>query len=545
VTDVGGVLERGRQLVESRTWEEAYEVLSEADLAQPLSAADLELLATAAYMTGREDEWAGALERAHSIHLEEGQPLRAVRSAFWIGMNLALRGEVGPATGWLGRAQRLLDDEPDDDVVERGYLLLPVMMRHEAVGELEAAAEAAANAVELARRFDDADLLALAIHAQGQFTIRTGNVKRGLELLDESMVSVTSGGLSPIVTGIVYCGVILACQEVFEVQRAREWTGALTRWCAQQPGLVAFTGRCLLHRAELMQLDGAWRDALEEARQAGLRFVETTAEVAAGLAYYRQGELQRLLGRTAEAEAAYRAASRQGREPQPGLALLRLRQGREDAAVAAIKRAVDETEEPLRRAELLPAQVEIMLAAGDLATASAAAGELRAIADRYGSTMLDALAAQWHGAVELAGGRPAQALVELRRAWRIWRSLEARYDSARTRVQIGLACRALGDDDAVALEADAARETFVALGARPDLEQLDDLFGPPVESHGLTARELEVLRLVAEGRSNREIAEELVISEHTVARHVQNILTKLRLSSRTAATAFAFENGLV
>src|SRR5438093_11953332 len=245
-----------------------------------------------------------------------------------------------------------------------------------------------------------------------------------------------------------------------------------------------------MHRAELMQLDGAWRDALEEARQAGLRFVETTQEGAAGLAYYRQGELQRLLGRTAEAEAAYRAASRQGREPQPGLALLRLRQGRTDAAAAAIRRAVDETEEPLRRAELLPAHIEIMLAVGDLTAARAAESELREIAARHGSTMLEALAAQWHGALELADGRPAQALVELRRAWRIWRGLEARYDAARTRVQIALACRALGDDDAVALEADAAREVVMALGARPALERIDDLFGPPVESHGLTAREL-------------------------------------------------------
>jgi DNA-binding CsgD family transcriptional regulator/tetratricopeptide (TPR) repeat protein len=545
VADVGGVLERGREFVGTRDWPEAYEALSAADRAEALSAADLELLGTAAYMIGREDEWLGALERAHAAHLDAGEPLHAVRCAFWVGMNLALRGDVGPATGWLGRAQRLLDDQEDDECVERGYLLLPVMFRHEAVGDLESAAASAAEAVVVARRFDDADLFALAIHSQGQFLIRGGDVKRGLGLLDESMVSVTSGSLSPIVTGLVYCGVILACQEVFEVRRAREWTDALSRWCAQQPGLVAFTGRCLMHRAELMQLDGAWREALEEARQAGLRFVETTEEGAAGLAYYRQGELQRLLGRTAAAEAAYRAASRQGREPQPGLALLRLRQGRDDAAAAAIRRAVDETEEPLRRAELLPAQVEVMLAVGDLQAARAAESELREIAARYESTMLDALAAQWHGAVELADGRPAQALVEFRRAWRIWRSLEARYDSARTRVQIALACRALGDDDAVALEADAARETFVALGARPDIERLDDLFGPPAESHGLTARELEVLRLVAEGRSNREIAAELVISEHTVARHVQNILTKLRLPSRTAATAFAFEHGLV
>jgi DNA-binding CsgD family transcriptional regulator len=545
VSNVGGVLERGRQSVGSRAWADAYDALAEADAAGELTAPDLELLGTVAYMTGREEDWLRALERAHTAYIEAGEPLAAVRCAFWLGMNLAYRGELGPATGWLGRAQRLLDEQDEDDCVERGYLLLPVMFRHEAEGDWEAATAAAGEAVEIARRFGDEDLCALALHAKGQMLIRGGRVQEGLGLLDEAMVMVTSGLPSPIVPGIVYCGVIIACQDVFDVRRAREWTGALSRWCADQTGLVAFTGRCLVHRAELMQLDGAWRDALEEARQAGLRFVEAMEDASAGLAYYRQGELQRLLGRTAEAEAAYRAASLQGQEPQPGLALLRLRQGRTDAAVAAIRRALDETEQPLERAVILPPLIEIMLAAGDVDSARSAADELREIAARYESTMLEALAAQWHGTVQLAEGQPAQALVELRRAWRVWRSLEARYESARTRVQIGLACRALGDEDAVALEADAARETFVALGARHELGQLEELFGPPIESHGLTARELEVLRLVAEGRSNREIAEELVISEHTVARHVQNILTKLRLSSRTAATAFAFENNLL
>jgi DNA-binding CsgD family transcriptional regulator/tetratricopeptide (TPR) repeat protein len=537
---VGDALRQGRDSYAERAWKDAYESLSRADEASELAPEDVELLATAAYMLGRDDESMALLERAHRAYVDAGEPLRAVRCAFWVGMHLVTRGEVAPGTGWLSRAQRLLERE-ERDTVERGYMLMPAMFRHEAAGNYAAAAAVAAQAADYGQRFGDADLFALAVHGEGWMLIRDGRAEEGLGLLDEAMVAVTAGELSPIVAGIVYCGVILHCQEMYELRRAREWTAALTRWCAQQRDLVAFTGRCLVHRAEIMQLHGAWGDALEEARKAGVRLVEVMNQPAAGLAFYRQGELHRLQGEFAAAEGAYREASGFGWEPQPGLALLRLAQGRRDAAAAAIRRVTAETTDPLKRAGLLAAYVEIMLALDERADAQEACTELESIADGFESGMLGAMAAHARGAVELADGDAGAALPPLRRAWQAWQELEAPYEAARVRVLVAQACRALGDDDSAGMELEAARATFEELGAAPDLVGV----ARRPDTHGLTDRELEVLRLVAVGKSNREIASELVLSEHTVARHLQNIFTKLRVSSRTAATAFAFEHDLV
>ena len=536
-------LQRGRDAYERRSWLEAYESLSRADEEKPLEAEHLELFSITALMLGRDDDAVRALERAHHRYLQQDEPLRAVQCAAWICMNFASRGAVGPATGWLGRAQRLLEHEPQAGA-ERGYLLLPGVFEREAAGDFAAAAALAGEAAAIGERFGDANLFALAIHAQGSMLIMDGEVRRGLALLDEAMVAVTTTDVLPFVIGMVYCGVILACQNVLEVGRAREWTNALTRWVETQPDLVAFTGRCLVHRAEILQLGGSWPDALEEARRAGGRFAET-GNPAAGVAHYRQGELLRLLGEFEASEEAYREASRFGWEPHPGLAQLRLAQGRTEAAAASIRRAGAEITQPLKRAGLLPAFVEIMLASGQLEEAQGACHELDGIAARYESTMLDAMVAHARGAVALAGGDPAAALVDLREAWRIWQELDAPYEVARTRVLVGQACRTLGDDEAAALELEAARAAFERLGARPDVARVDGLAPQAGENmHGLSRRELEVLQLVAAGLSNREIAAKLVISEHTVARHVQNIFAKLGLSSRTAATAFAFEHGL-
>jgi DNA-binding CsgD family transcriptional regulator len=536
-------LERGRTSYERRAWKDAYESLSQADRSASLGAEDLELLATSAYMLGLDNEYLSVLERAHHAHLEAGQTHRAVRCAFWVGINLALRGEVGPAGGWLGRAHRILGEE---DSVERGYLLMPLVFQHEAGGDFEAAAAVAADVAAIAERFGDAEGFALAVQTQGYMLIRAGRVKEGLALLDEAMVTLAGGNVSPIATGIVYCGVILACQEVYEVRRAQEWTAVLTRWCEEQPDLVAFTGRCLVHRAEIMQLHGDWNDALEEARRAGKRLARSFNRAAAAQAFYRQGEVHRLRGEIAEAESAYREASRHGWEPQPGMALLRLAQGRGDAAAAAIRRALGEATQPLRRANLLPAYVEIVLAAGDVEEARNGCRELEEIAERYESAVLAALVAHARGAVELAAGDARTALVSLRQAGETWQELNAPYDAARARVLVAEACRALGDDDTAALELEAARDAFADLGAAPDLAQLHSrATGPASATYGLTPRQLEVLRLVAAGKSNREIAASLVISEHTVARHVQNIFATLGVSSRTAASAFAFERHLV
>jgi DNA-binding CsgD family transcriptional regulator len=539
-------LERGRACYRQRAWLDAHSALSRADEAVGLAAADLELLAMAAFLVGRDDEGVRVMERAHHLHLQASDPVGAARCAIWAGFGRFDMGELAQAIGWFGRAARLLD-RADRDCAERGYLLVPDVLQS-LDSDTEAAYRTAATIAEIGERCTDTDLVTFALHAQGRARIRQGRVTEGMALLDEAMVAVVVGELaSPLFTGLIYCSVIDACREVYDLGRAREWTAALTRWCDAQPGLVNFTGQCLVHRAEIMQLRGEWRDSLEEARRAGERFSQKASEVAAAASHYQQAEVLRLLGEFAGAEEAYRAANAWGWQPQPGLSLLRLAQGRTDAAAAAICRVLGETTQRLDRARLLPAYVEIMLATGDSASARSASDELAKIATDYETTVLVALAAQASGAVELAEGTPSSALLALRQACQLWQQVQAPYEVARVQMLLGLACRALGDEDSAALETAAARVAFAALRAGPDLARLDALTRSPAPEGfaGLTPRELEVLQLVAAGKSNRSIAADLVLSEKTVARHVSNILAKLGLPSRSAATAHAYQHGLL
>ena len=539
-------LEQGRSAFAERAWLEAFESLSRADSESALSADDLEQLAIAAYMLGRDDDYVRTLERAHHIHLDAGRTLRAVRCAFWAGLCLAFGGNTGRATGWFGRAQRLLARE-DPDCVEHGYLLIRVMMDQEDLGDFEAVHSTATLAAEIAERHRDEDLQAMAVHEQGRALVRLGRISEGLGLLDEVMVAVTGGELSPIVTGLMYCSVIDGCREAHALGRAREWTAALSHWCGQQPEMVSFTGRCLLHRAEIMQLDGSWRDALDEAVRARERFARGASSSAAGEAHYREAEVRRVRGELADAEEAYREASRCGREPQPGLAQLRIAQGRTGAAVAAIRRAAAEAVEPVERLALLPAQIEIMIAAGEVEAAREAGRELLAVAAGFDSELVSAMVQHAEGAVELADGNARSALVTLRRSLQAFQELGIPYEIARVRVLLALACRSLGDEDGALLELEAARDAFEELGAALDVARVDSLAAAASrdDAHGLTGRELEVLRLVAAGETNKAIAARLVLSERTVERHVSNILVKVGASSRAAATAFAYEHQLV
>jgi DNA-binding CsgD family transcriptional regulator len=539
--DAGAELERGREAYSREAWLDAYESLSRADREASLAPGDLALLATCAYMIGRESEYRGLLERAHRLFLDAGDEIGAVRCAFWIGVTLASHGEIGRASGWLRRARRLLERQQGERV-EHGYLLLPTVFQLGASDDWEAAAAIAGEAAAIGERFGDPDLFALATHEQGEILIRLGRLDEGVGLLDEAMVAVIAGELSPIVAGIVYCGVILACQAAHEVRRAREWTAALSAWCARQPDVVAFTGRCLVHRAEILQLEGEFSGALEEARRAAERCLQGENPGAAGEAWYRQGEIHRLRGHFGAAEAAYREASRLGREPQPGLALLRLAQGALRAAASTIRRVVAGTRAAGERAGILPAFIEIMLAVGDFGAADGACRELESIAAGQQRGALGALAAQARGAVELAAGDAVGALASLRHAGDVWQELKAPYEAARVRELTGRACRVLEDHDTAALELEASRAAYSELGASPDLDRLRSLGGG---RHELTDRELEVLRHLAVGETNKVIAGELVLSERTIDRHVSNIFAKLGVSSRSAATAYAYEHRLL
>lgn len=538
-------LDRGRQALQRRAWADAFTQLSFADRSLALEPPDLEGLAGAAHLIGRETESAEALSRAHQGFLSAGQLTHAARCAFWLGFGLLNNGEPAQGAGWLSRARRLLD-EGGLECVEQGYLLLPVGIRAVQERDTTTALQVFTEAVAIGARFGDRDLVTIALQGQGRALIRQGEIARGTTLLDEAMVAVTAGEVSPGVVGNVYCSVIEACHEMFDLHRAQEWTAALSEWCASQPDLVPHRGECLVRRAEIMQLHGAWPEALEEAIRACAQLSQPKLQPAAGAAAYRMAEVHRLKGEFAAAEAAYVQASEWGRKLEPGLALLRLALGQLDQAHAAIRRLVEEAR-GANRSRVLAAYVEIALVAGDLAAAGIAANELGQIADRVGAPFLRALAAQAAGAVLLAEGQPQPALAALRRAETTWRELEAPYETARVRVLIALACRALGDGDAASLEFEAARREFRQLGAVPDLARTEALqHTPPPKAAGpLTAREVEVLVLVASGKTNRAIAASLGISEKTVARHVSNIFTKLDLSTRAAATAYAYQHDLV
>jgi DNA-binding CsgD family transcriptional regulator len=541
-------LAQGREHFERQSWENAHTLLSAEDRENALEPDDLVRLATATQMLGRDEEAAGLWSRAHAAYLTRNDKRAAARSAYWLIVPMLFRGEMAQAGGWIARTQRLLEEEPSE-CAEHGYMRCAMALRAIREEKVEHAYEHFAEAARIGERTGDADLVAQARHGEGRSLIRRGDTARGAVLLDEVMTSVIGGGVSPLISGAIYCSVLEACQEMFDLRRAQEWTDAMTSWCARQPDGVGFRGQCLVHRAELMQVHGAWSSAHEEAERARERFMRPPAHRAVGLAYYRIAELHRLRGEIAQAEEAYKQAGQSGLDPQPGLALLRLAQGQVAAASTAIGRAAGEARDIRRRLRLLPALVEISIAVGDVASARAAADELAQLAAARETPALLATSAQACGAVMLAEDNARGALVALREAFTLWLRLDAPYDAARVRVLIAQACGAVGDADTARMELASACETFEMLGAGHDLARARAMArekdrGSDADED-LTPREKEVLRLVATGKTNRAIAASLGISEKTIARHVANIFMKLGLANRAAATAYAYENGIV
>ncbi|MEU2004977.1 LuxR C-terminal-related transcriptional regulator [Rhodococcus sp. NPDC019627] len=544
MSDDTSALRAGREAYTRRDWSVAYTQLSNADRQEPLEGTDLERLAVAAYLIGEDDAATEFWTRAVNQWGHSSDPVSAARCAFWLGLALSLRGEQVRGGGWLGRARKLLDTT-GVDCPERGYLLVPLGLQRLAEGDGAAAREVFSTAAVIGERFADPDLISLGALGTGHALIVLGRHLDGVAAFDEAMIRVTSEEVSPIVTGIVYCAVIEQCQRIFDLRRSQEWTAALTQWCSAQPDLVPYRGQCLVHRAEILQLQGAWAESMEAARRAHRRLTQPTVHAAVGSASYLMAELHRLRGEFAQAEKLYTEANKWGRPPRPGLALLRMMQGRVGSAVACIRREVDETLDPLEQARLLPACVEIMLAAHDVASARAAAAALETLAARLDIPYLHAVAAQASGSVLLAESRAQNAVAVLREAWERWNLIGAPYEAARVRELIGRACRELGDVDTARMEFDLAAAIYRDLAAAPDLERVRTEVGTETSASPLTPRELNVLRLVAAGKTNRAIAEDLFLSEKTVARHVSNIFLKLGISSRSAATAYAYEHRLV
>jgi DNA-binding NarL/FixJ family response regulator len=520
-------LRPGRRAYDQHDWPRAYERLKNAQTPE-----ELDMLATAAQLVGREDEAGAALQRAHSAHLKRGDVLSAARSAGNLAMNLMLRGKHAQAGGWMARCQRLIGQR---DCVEVGYLIFPSALQTLLQGDIERAGEMFEHVLEIAVRFDDADLQAMGRLGRGSSLILAGEVATGLALFDENMVAITSGEVSAIISGIVYCGIIDSCREIYDLKRAQEWTSALDRWCDSQNGMVPFRGNCLVYRSELMQLHGDWGEAMAAAEHARVRLSTPHPQPASGDAHYQVAELHRVRGELSKAEAAYRKANAAGRSPQPGLGLVRLAQGETDAAASALRHALDDAPDPTTRWRLLPAFIEVMIAARDLQAARFALAELGEVAEKFGTPYLRARAAYAGASVLMVEGDARSALKALRAATALWRELDAPYEVARSRALIADACDALGDHDAAAMEREASLQALARLGAS----------GASSRTGGLSAREIGVMRLLATGKSNRAIAADLFISEKTVARHVSNIFTKLGVSTRAAATAYAYEHGLL
>ncbi|WP_334173297.1 helix-turn-helix transcriptional regulator [Sinomonas sp.] len=535
------LLEDGRRLYAAQAWTDALVAFESADHSVPLSASDLMSTAFSAFLLGREEQCIDLLGRSFLGHLETGDPAAAARAAFWLAFAHEAHGDRARAEAWGRRLAELVEDEG----LSAERALVCAGLGHAALAssdpaDVRRALALSREAFALAHAAGDRDTEVLSRLSGGWALLRLGSTAEGLAELGGAMDAVTSGEVrTPLVNGVAYCSVISASLRAADLARAREWTQAATDWCERHPELVPFRGQCLVHRSVVKMFDGDWPGALAEAARAAARLLPADA----GIASYQIGELHRLAGRFAEAEDAYRLANAAGRRPQPGLMLLRLAQGRADAAAVSARRLNGELTRPGERQEFLPAYVEVMAAAGDAEAAQAGAAEFASLARASGAALQKAEALAVQGTACLAAGDPAGAAAAFRSASIACHDLRLPYPEARARAALGRCYAALGDDEAATLEIEAARQVFERLGAGPDLQALPG--HTPSSSTPLTERELDVIRLVATGLTNRAVAAKLVLSEKTVARHLANIYAKLGIASRSAATAYAYDHGLL
>ncbi len=535
----------GRKAFANQHWKDSFEYLERADKQQSLRSSDLEVLAISAYLTGHFKHCYETLTRAYNSYLQENSIQKAASCAFWMGLLLVNKGESARGGAWFGQAKNILNEQ-HPMCAEKGYLFLPVALRCLGQGDAEGSLQAFTQAWEIGKSFQDPDLLALAHLGQGQALIRLHKIQQGVALLDDAMVAVESGKLSPIVIGIVYCAVIETCLEIFDLSRAQEWTNALNDWCSAHPYLVPFRGQCLTRRSEIMCLHGEWTDAIKEAHHAIDLLSKPRVEPAAGTAYYQLGDIYRFQGEYEKAEKAYSEANKYGKNPQPGLALLRLAQGQIAKAKSSINNALKTVKSIKEKSDTLLANIEILLASNEVVKARSLLHELNDIAHRQQVPMLTALSAQAEAEICLAEKDAVSALEHSRKAMKTWELLKAPYAAARAHFLVAKASLHMGDEDTAGMAYEAARWRYQQLNAQPDVIKIDAYFQKRKSSaHGLTGREIQVLLLIADGQSNKKIAEALFISERTVERHVSNIFGKLGVSSRAAATAYAYKHQLL
>ena len=471
-------LEAARTAAGNHAWREAYDAYSAAD-ARELSPSDLERFADAAWLTGRLDQAIGLRERAYAGFSAAGETLDAARLALTLSWDQSARGAFAVSHGWFANAERLLEGEPES--VVHGHLALTRAVNALwAEGDIAAAVEGFDEAADIAKRFGDRNIQVLSLTGKGRALIKMGEIEAGLALLDEGSAAAVCGELKPFYTGLVYCITISSCQDLGDYRRAAEWTEVANRWC-DRLDVSGFPGACRIHRAEIMRLSGDWLGAEKQAIEACEELHDFDRFITAG-GYYEVGEIRRRRGDFAAAEEAFRISNEFGRPPQPGLALLRLAEGKIDAAVAGITRALDELEDPLSRLRRLPAQIEIAVAAADLKTARAAAAELEQIVDSYKigghrAAAFDATVHLAHGQIKLAEGDSEGATRCLRRARDGWHGVGAPYETAQARMLLGIALRREGDEHAATDELEAAEAVFERLGARLDQERAKELLG--------------------------------------------------------------------